>query len=235
MSPINQSAIRNRLLAALPPEDFAALAEHLRPVEMRLKQVLHEPGRPIRRVHFPEGGIVSHVLPLETGHGVEVGVVGREGMLGLAVVLGDCRATVEALVQAEGRAWTVDAADIQAAFDRSRPLRSLLLRYAHAFHVQVAQTAACNRAHPIDGRLVRWLLMCQDRAHSAKMETTHEFIATMLGVRRAGVTEAAGQLRDKGLIDYRRGHVTILDRAGLEAASCECYPIIGREFNRLLG
>jgi CRP-like cAMP-binding protein len=235
MSRIEQSAVRNRLLAALPPDAFAPLAEHLRPVELVLKRVLHEPGQLIRHVLFPEGGVVSHVLPLETGHGVEVGLVGREGLLGLAVALGDGRATTEALVQAAGRAWSLDAAELRAAFDRSAPLRRVLLRYMQAFHVQVAQTAACNAQHQVDARLARWLLMLHDRVGADEMPMTHEFLALMLAARRPSISVAAGALQRSGAIRYVHGRMEVLDRAALEAAACECYGAVRERFEELLG
>ena len=235
MSQIERSAVRNRLLAALPPDDFAALAPALQPVELELRQVLYEPGQAIRAVHFPEGGMVSNVASLEDGHGVEVGVIGREGLVGLPVVLGAERAGTEALVQMDAPALRVRAADLRAAFDRSAPLRSVLLRYAQAFHAQVAQTAACNARHPVDLRLARWLLMLHDRAGRDEFPMTQEFLALMLGARRPGISVAAGALQRSGAISYTHGHMTVLDRAGLEAAACECYGTVREQFDELLG
>ena len=232
---IQQSAVRNRLLAALPPADFAALADHLQPAELELKQVLYEPGQKIQTIHFPEGGMVSHVIPLENGHGVEVGLAGREGLVGLPGVLGAERATTEAMVQMEGPAWRIRADELRAAFERSAPLRVLLLRYVQAFHAQVAQTAACNAQHTVDVRLARWLLMQHDRAEQDEFPMTHEFLALMLGTRRPSISVAAGVLQKSGAVRYVHGRVTVLDRAGLEAAACECYGVVREQSDELLG
>jgi CRP-like cAMP-binding protein len=235
MSPIEQSAVRNRLLAALPPDAFAELAPALDPVELAFGQTLHEPGQAIRAVHFPEGGMVSMIAPLEDGHSVEVGIVGREGLVGLPVVLGAGRATTEALVQMVGPALRVRAAELRAAFDRSAPLRAVLLRYVQAFHAQVAQGAACNAQHTVDVRLARWLLMLHDRAERDEFPVTHEFLALMLAARRPGISVAAGVLRKAGAIGYTHGTMTVLDRAALEAAACECYGTVREQFEELLG
>ena len=235
MSQPQQSAVRNRLLAALPPDDFAALAPAFRPVELEFKQVLIEPGQPIRAVHFPEAGMVSLLAPLEEGHVQEVGIVGREGLVGLPVVLGADRTSIEALVQMQGAAWRVGAAELRAAFERGAALRSLLLRYAQAFHAQVAQTAACNGRHAIDRRLARWLLVMHDRAEADEFPMTHEFASLMLGTARPGISVAAAVLQRAGIIRYTHGRVAVLDRAGLEAASCECYGTVREQFEYLLG
>ena len=235
MSQIERSAVRNRLLAALTPDDFAALAPALRPVELDLRQTLYEPGRTIRAVHFPEAGMVSMLAPLEDGHLQEVGIVGREGLVGLPVVLGADRTSIEALVQMEGAAWRVDAAELRAAFERGAALRSLLLRYAQAFHAQVAQTAACNGRHPVDARLARWLLVMHDRAEADEFPMTHEFASLMLGTGRPGVSVAAAVLQRAGIVRYTHGRMAVLDRAGLEAASCECYGTVREQFEYLLG
>ena len=235
MSPIEQAAVRNRLLAALPPDDFAALAPALRPVELEFKQVLIEPGQPIRAVHFPQAGMVSMLAPLEDGHLQEVGIVGREGLVGLPVVLGADRTSIEALVQMQGAAWRVGAAELRAAFERGAALRSLLLRYAQAFHAQVAQTAACNGRHPIHARLARWLLEMHDRAEADEFAVTHEFASLMLGTGRPGISVAAAVLQKAGIIRYTHGRMAVLDRAGLEAASCECYGTVREQFEYLLG
>jgi CRP-like cAMP-binding protein len=200
----------------LPPDDFAALADHLRPAELELKQVLHEPGQKIQTIYFPEGGMVSHVIPLENGHSVEVGLVGREGLVGLSALLGAERATTEAMVQMEGPAWRIRPDELRAAFERSAALRASLLRYAQAFHAQVAQTAACNARHAVDVRLARWLLMQHDRAERDEFPMTHEFLALILGTRRPSISVAAGVLQKSGAVRYVHGRVTVLDRAGLE-------------------
>jgi CRP-like cAMP-binding protein len=233
--PIQQPAVRNRLLAALPPDDFAALAPALRPVALDLKRTLHRPGRPIGAVHFPESGVVSLLAPLSGGELLEVGVVGREGLVGLPVVLGEDSSTTEALVQAPGTAWRVPAAELRRALEASAALRALLLRYVQAFLAQVAQTAACNARHPLEERLARWLLMAHDRAEGDAFPMTQEFAAMMLGVRRAGVSVAAAVLQKAGVIAYAHGRVAVLDRAGLEVAACECYGTVRRQFERLPG
>jgi len=232
---IQQSTIRNQLLTALPPADFAALADHLQPAQLELKQLLYEPGQAIQTVYFLESGLVSNVAPLENGHGVEVGVIGREGLVGLPVILGAQRATTEAMVQIEGNAWRIRADALRAAFDRSTALRSVLLRYVQAFHAQVAQTAACNAQHTVDVRLARWLLMQHDRAEQDEFPMTHEFLALMLGARRPSISVAAAALQKARAIRYTHGQVTVLDRATLEAASCECYGVVREQFDELLG
>ena len=235
MSQPQQSAVRNRLLAALAPDDFAALAPVLRPVELEFRQVLHEPGRPIQAAYFLEGGMVSMLAPLEDGKFMEVGLVGREGVVGLPIVLGDGTMTTEALVQMEGSALRVRPAELRAAFERNAGLRTLVLRYVLAHHVQVAQTAACNGHHAVDGRLARWLLMCHDRAERDEFPMTHEFMSLMLGSRRPSISVAAAVLQKAGMIRYTHGRMTVLDRAGLEAASCECYGVVREQFDNLLG
>jgi CRP-like cAMP-binding protein len=235
MSQVEHAAVRNRLLAALAPDDFAALAPALRPVGLDLKQVLYEPGQALQAVHFVEGGMVSMLVPLEDGRLQEVGVVGREGVVGLPLVLGAKRSTTEAMVQMQGPALRLGAAELRAAFERSAPFRDLLLRYAQAFHVQVAQTAACNNHHPVDARLARWLLLLHDRAGRDEFPATHEFLSLMLGARRPGVSVAAAVLQRAGVIAYTHGRMSVLDRAGLEAASCECYGTVREQFDELLG
>ncbi len=225
-------ATLNRILKALPPGEYERLSAHLEPVEMKLGEVLYRVNEPITHVYFPSRGTVSVVCPLEDGSSVEAGMVGNEGVFGVSVFLGSVTAPLEAIVQLPGDALRMRADVLRAEFKRGEHLQDLLLRYTHDFIILIAQTAACNRAHPIDGRLARWLLMCQDRAQSGQLQLTHEFIASMLGTRRAGVSEAAGRLQDEGMIRYRRGHVQILDRRKMEAYSCECYELMKRELNR---
>jgi CRP-like cAMP-binding protein len=225
----------NRILNALPREEYERLAAYLEPVEMSLGEVLYHPNEPISHVYFPNRGTVSIVCTFEDGKSVEAGMVGNEGMFGVNVFLGSVTSPLEAVVQLMGEGYRMRADVLREEFRRGEHLQDLLLRYTQAFIMQIAQTAACNRVHPIDGRLARWLLMCQDRAHSSELQLTHEFIAIMLGTRRAGVSEAAAKLQDESAIRYRRGHVNILDRQKLEAYSCECYEIVKKEFERLLG
>ena len=170
----------------------------------------------------------------EDGSSVEVGMVGNEGMFGVNVFMGSVSTPLEAVVQLPGEGYRLRADVLREEFRRGGPLQDMLLRYTQAFITQVAQNAACNRAHHVEGQIAKWLLMCADRSPSHKLELTQEFIATMLGVRRPGVTETAGLLRDRGLIDYVRGHITITDREGLEALTCECYRLVKKEFARLV-
>jgi CRP-like cAMP-binding protein len=235
MTQVEQSTIRNRLLAALPSDDFALLSGSLRRVDMDLKQVLHEPYQPIESVYFPETGTVSMFASLEDGKLVEVGMVGWEGMVGLSVILGADSSTTGTVAQIPGTSWHVRAAAVKWVFDTSPALHSLLLRYAQAYHSQVVQTAACNGCHTLEKRLARWLLMAHDRADSDEFPMTQEFIAQMLGVARASVSGMAGTLQKAGLIGYIHGRITILDRPGLETASCECYRIVQQQFEHLLG
>jgi CRP-like cAMP-binding protein len=224
----------NRILKSLPLEEYERLSAYLEPVSLPLGEVLCHPDEPITHVYFPNRGTVSLVSNFEDGTSVEVGMVGNEGMFGVCVFLGSVSTPLLAQVQLPGEGLRMRADLLKREFKKCCQLQDLLLRYTQAFIMQVAQTAACNRAHPIEGRLARWLLMCEDRANSRELELTHEFIATMLGTRRAGVTEAAGGLKTRGLIDYRRGHITVLDRQGLESVTCECYPIVKKEFARLI-
>lgn len=224
----------NLILNALPPEDYERLSSRLEHVNLPLRQVLYRPDQPVTHVYFPESGTVSVVSVFEDGRSVEVGMVGNEGMFGVNVFMGSVSTPLEAVVQLPGEGYRLRADVLRDEFARGGWLQDLLLRYTQAYIIQVAQNAACNRAHHVEGQLAKWLLMCQDRARSQELELTHEFIATMLGVRRPGVTETVGLLRDRGLIDYVRGHITITDREGLERLTCECYPLVKREFARLV-
>jgi CRP-like cAMP-binding protein len=220
---------------ALPPEEYERLSAYLEPVALPLGEVLYRPEEPITHVYFPSRGTVSVICVLEDGKMVEAGMVGNEGMFGVSVFLGSVSSPLEASVQLPGDGLRMRSDVLRKEFRKGGHLQELLLRYTQAFIIQIAQTTACNRAHSIGGRMARWLLMCSDRAGSSKLELTHEFIAIMLGTRRAGISEAAAKLQDDGVIRYRRGHVNILDRRMLEAASCECYLVVKKEFNRLLG
>jgi CRP-like cAMP-binding protein len=211
------------------------MSPFLEPITLARGDVLYYPQDPVSHVYFPNSGTVSVVATFADGGSVEVGVVGNEGVFGINVVLGSVTTPHEAMVQLPGDGMRASSEALRREFKQGGQLQDLLLRYTQAFIVQISQTAACNKVHPLDGRLARWLLMICDRAPGQDLELTHEFIAVMLGTRRAGVTEAAGRLQDEGLIRYRRGHVTVLDRQGLEATSCECYPVVKKEFERLLG
>ena len=225
---------RNRLLAALPPGDFARLWPLLERVELPLHHILDVPNQPIAAVHFPETGWVSMLAYLDRGDAAEVALVGREGMVGLPLLLGADQSSLEAMVQAPGTALRLGAGAFRDALSASLALRALLSRYALAHHEQVARTAACNGRHRIEKRLARWLLTAHDRADGGEFPMTHEFLAMMLGVRRGGVTIAAGVLQKAGLIRYDSGRVAVTDRNGLEAAACGCYGTVRREFERLL-
>ena len=226
---------RNRLLAALPPDGLARLWPQLQPVELVFRETLHEPEEAVTAVLFPESGYISRLAPLEDGDSAEVGLIGPEGMTGLALLLGGDRDNFELLVQVPGTALRLEAAAFHEALEQIPKLRSVLNRYALAHFEQVARTAACNSRHHLEERLVRWLLMSHDRVEGDEFPMTHEFLSMMLGVRRAGVTVAAGVLQKAGLIHYGRGRMEITDRPGLEAAACECYGIARRAQDRLLG
>jgi CRP-like cAMP-binding protein len=230
-----QASVRNRLLAALPPRDWAGLEPHLEPVELPFDQTIHAADGPVDAVFFVETGMVSLLVTLEGGEQVEAGLAGPEGLVGAPLIYGNSHALTDARVQLEGTALRIGAAAFRAEMERSAGLRALLLRYALAFHAQVTLTAGCNARHAIEQRLARWLLLAHDRAGADEFAMTHEFPSLMLGVRRPGVTVAAGMLQKAGLIHYARGRMAITDRQGLEAASCECYHTVRHEFARLLG
>jgi len=216
----------NKILGALPEKDLEQLAPKLQPIEFKVEEIFHQPLDPIRDVFFPASGIVSLVTLLEDGASVEVAVIGSEGVVGISSVMGAKFGTVEALSQSDGQALKIRATDLREHFDQSPALREPLLQYAHNLLIQVSQNAACNRAHTVEQRLARWLLLTHDRLNGDKFIFTQEFMSRMLGVRRAGVSVAANTLRQAGLIGYSRGSITMLDRKGLEAATCECYRAI---------
>jgi len=225
----------NRLLAALPEAEYQRLVPHLEYVPLPLKQVLYKRGEVIKYVYFPHRAIVSLISTPEEGSIVEVGLVGNEGMVGIPAVLGDNIATTTAMVQREDSGMRMKPSLLKTEFQQGGSLQSLLLRYTQALYAQTSQTAACNALHQLDERLARWLLLVCDRVESNELRLTQEFISQMLAVRRAGVTEAANRLQTAGLIRYIRGRITILNRQGLEAASCPCYGIIKGEYDRVLG
>lgn len=220
-----RAAIQNRLLAAVPRETHRHLAAGLEPAVLNFGEILYEPGDAIGHVYFPGDSLVS-LLTLADGHlALEVGLIGREGMVGIPLILGHPVSPVRVLVQAGGTAMRMAAADFLREFRLSLPLQHALYRYTHALMAQISQTAACNRFHVVEKRLARWLLMTHDRVQSDQFRMTHEFIAHMLGVRRVGVTNAARRLQQRKLIDYRRGTIAVIDRQGLEAAACDCYQV----------
>lgn len=218
--------VANSLLAALPRKDYQRLLAGLEPVTLTFGKVLYEPGDSIRHVYFPNNSLVS-LLTLADGHlPLEVGMVGPEGMVGTPMSLGIDVSPVRALVQGSGSALRMTAACFRRALRQSPPLQQALHRYVHLLMVQVTQTAACNRFHMVEARLARWLLMTRDRVGANRFRLTQEFLAHMLGVRRVGVTKAAGALQRRKLIGYSRGNITILDQQSLEAASCRCYEVV---------
>jgi CRP-like cAMP-binding protein len=216
-------AAQNHLIERLPRRDRARLLHLAEDVPLVLGQVLCEPGQPARHVWFPVDAFVSLVAPIDGKPALEVGMVGREGMLGAQLILGVAAVRLQALVQGSGSAWRIGRAAFRAELARSAPLRRLLDRYLYVLMAQLAGSAACIRFHEISPRLARWLLMSQDRAHAERFHLTHEFLAYMLGVRRVGITTAASALQRSGLIEYRRGDLRVVDREGLEAAACSCY------------
>lgn len=217
------ATVENHLIELLPRRDRARLLAVCEPCELLLAEVLCEPGQATRHVYFPTEGFISLVVQIKDSPGLEVGMVGREGMLGAQLALGVSTAPVHALVQGTGQALRVGALAFRTELARSLPLQRTLNRYLYVLMAQQAASAACLRFHQIGPRLARWLLMSQDRAQSASFHVTHQFLAYMLGVRRVGITAAAGDLQRSGLISYHRGDLVVLDRAGLEAAACGCY------------
>lgn len=217
------SATQNHLIERLPRRDRAQLLRLAEDMPLVLGDVLCEAGQPARHVWFPVDGFISLVAPIDGKPALEVGMVGREGMVGAQVILGVATVRLQALVQGSGSAWRIGRVAFRAELARSAPLRRVLDRYLYVLMAQLAGSAACLRFHEIGPRLARWLLMSQDRAHAERFHVTHEFLAYMLGVRRVGVTAAAGAMQRSGLIEYRRGEMHVIDRGGLEAAACECY------------
>lgn len=201
---------------------------------MPLGEVVCEPGIPMRHVYFPTTCIVSLLYVMEDGASAEIAVVGNEGIVGISVFMGGETTTSRAVVQSAGHAYRLEGQLLKDAFFRAGPMQLLLLRYTQALLTQMAQTAVCNRHHTVDQQLCRWLLLSLDRLSSNELTMTQELIANMLGVRREGVTEAAGNLQRAGLIHYSRGRISVLDRPGLEARVCECYQVVKKEFDRLL-
>ncbi len=224
----------NHLLDALPASDYERLAPYLELQTLKLADVLYEPGRAMRYVYFPTTAIVSMLYVMEDGASAEIAIVGNEGILGISLFMGGESTPSRAVVQSAGYAYRMRAQLLKNEFGRYGTLMHLLLRYTQALITQMAQTAVCNRHHSVDQQLCRWLLLSLDRLASNELTMTQELIANMLGVRREGVTEAAGKLQDAGLVEYRRGKITVLDRPRLQARSCECYEVVKKEFDRLL-
>jgi CRP-like cAMP-binding protein len=225
---------QNRLLAALPGPDFARLEPHLKLVQMPLGTVLYESGIMLNHVYFPTTSIVSLLYVMADGASAEIAVVGNEGVIGVSLFMGGETTPSRAVVQSAGHAYRLSGQLLKEEFTRAGAMQHLLLRYTQALITQMAQTAVCNRHHSLDQQLCRWLLLSLDRLTTNELAMTQELIANMLGVRREGVTEAAGRLQSAGLIEYRRGHITVIDRVGLEARTCECYAVVKKESDRLL-
>jgi CRP-like cAMP-binding protein len=225
----------NMLLARLPQQEYQRLLPLLRHVTLEFKHVLNEPHSSIEQVHFPIWGVVSAVTVMQDGDSIEVATIGNEGMVGLPALFGDEESPNRMVVQVDGEAMRMDASVFRAEASKDGPLRRLMARYHTAFHCQVSQAVACNGLHTVQRRCCRWVLMTHDRVQGDEFPLTHEFLSHMLGVRRVSVTEVLKPLQDAGLLSNRRGRVTVLDRAGLENAACECYRTVRNEFDRLLG
>ncbi len=234
MSEVRPNLIKNQLLSALPPEEYERFLPQLEPVDLTFKQIIYTPNQPIEYVYFPNRGIVSLVNLTENGGTVEAATVGNEGMVGIPILLGTDRMIGQAMVQVAGDALRMRADAFRHQVTPGSPLYNLLLRYTQALIDLISQSVACNCLHSVEKRCCRWLLLCQDRVQSNEFHLTQEFLSQMLGVRRASVSVVAAILQKAGLIRYSRGKITICDRPGLEAASCECYQIVKNEFDRLL-
>jgi CRP-like cAMP-binding protein len=231
--PVLHSPTQNQLLAALPPAEFARLAPHLELIAMPLGEALYESGGRLQHVYFPTTAIVSLLCMLENGASAEIAVVGHDGILGISLFMGGETTPSRAVVHSAGFGYRLKAQLLKQEFNRAGPMLHLLLRYTQSLITHMAQTAVCNRHHSIEQQLCRWLLLSLDRLASDSLTITQELIANMLGVRREGVTEAAGNLQRAGLIRYSRGRIEVLDRPGLEKAVCECYSVVKLEADRL--
>ena len=225
---------KNQLLASLPESEWQRWSGALEPIEMPLGEVLYEPGVALNYVYFPMTSIVSLLYVMENGASAEIAVVGNEGVVGVSLFMGGESTPSRAVVQSAGSGCRLKAQIMKDEFNRAGPVLHLLLRYTQALITQMAQTAVCNRHHSLDQQLCRWLLLSMDRLRGDELIMTQELIANMLGVRREGVTEGALKLQKAGLIRYARGHISVLDRRGLEARTCECYAVVKREYDRLL-
>jgi CRP-like cAMP-binding protein len=232
--PKTHGSSRNHLLAALPEAEFGRLAPHLEPVAMPLGQVLYEPGGQMQHAYFPTTAIVSLHYVTESGASAETAGVGNEGVVGISLFMGGNTTPSSAVVQTAGAAYRLPGRVLKQEFSRGGMMQGLLLRYTQALITQMIQTAACNRHHTVEQQLCRWLLLTLDRIPSGELVMTHDLVASMLGVRREGITQAAGNLQRAGLIRYRRGHISVLERSGLETWACECYAVVKKELSRLL-
>jgi CRP-like cAMP-binding protein len=232
--PLPHNPNRNHLLAALPAAEFARFAPHLELVAMRLGETIYKPGGRLQHVYFPTTAIVSLLYIMESGASAEMAGVGNEGVLGISLFMGGDTTPSSAVVQTAGHCYRLEARLLKEEFNRAALVQKLLLRYTQALVTQMTQTAACNRHHSIDQQLCRWLLLTLDRLPSTELIMTQELVAGAFGVRRESISEAAGKLQRAGLIRYRRGHISVFERSGLEAGACECYAVVKKEFSRLL-
>ena len=232
--PIPETQYKNRILASLPPRELDRLVGDLHPVSLSLKQILFAAGAPLESVYFVEEGIASILTTMANGATIEVGMIGTEGLVGLPVLLGGGISDQQIIIQFPGNALRMDAALCRTAFEDSAPMRRAVLHFAEGLLAMGAQTSACNRLHSTEQRFARWLLMAYARLDTVVVPMTHQFLSSMLGVRRTGVTETAAKMRRLGVIRYRQGEITLLDRASLEAAACECYQTDRRALSRLM-
>jgi CRP-like cAMP-binding protein len=232
--PSLDSPNQNHLLAALPTAEFERLAPHLQLVPMLLGEILYEPGGQLQHAFFPTTAIVSLHYVMESGASAETAGVGNEGVVGVSLFMGGDTTPSSAVVQTAGHAYRLESRLLKQEFDRGGLMQHLMLRYTQALLTQMAQTAACNRHHSVEQQLCRWLLLTLDRLPTNELVMTQELVASMLGVRREGITQAAGKLQEAGFIRYRRGHIAVLDRSGLETRACECYAVVKKELGRLL-
>ncbi|MEJ1963435.1 MAG: Crp/Fnr family transcriptional regulator [Gammaproteobacteria bacterium] len=232
--PVAPSPLQNHILESLPPVVRERLFPHLKRVTLSLGDVLYESGVPLRDIYFPTDCVISLLYVLENGSSAEISVVGNEGAVGVSLFIGGETTTSRALVQSGGSAYRLSGRTLKAEFQRHGDMLHILLRYTQSLLTQMAQTAVCNRHHSVEQQLCRWLLLSLDRLPSNKLKVTQELIASMLGVRREGVTAAAGKLQKLGVIQYARGQITVLDRPRLEQLSCECYAVVKQETDRIL-
>lgn len=228
-------ARKNHLLAGITNEEMARLLPHLQPVSLSLGKVIYESGEKLDYIYFPTTAIISLLYIMESGATAEIGVVGNDGLIGIAIFMGGDTTPNRAVVQSAGKALKMKSQEMKHEFTRGGPFHNQCLRYTQALITQISQTAVCNRLHSVDQQLCRWLLLSHDRLPSDRLIMTHDLIANMLGVRREGITHAAKRLQRAGYISYVRGDMTILDRTGLEADVCECYQVVRTEYERLLG
>ena len=231
---LSHSPSQNHLLGALPAAEFERLSPHLELVSLPLGEMLYEPGEQLQHAYFPTSAIVSLHYVMESGASAESAGVGNEGVVGISLFMGGDTTPSSAVVQTAGHAYRLEGRLLKQEFNRAGLMQHLMLRYTQALITQMAQTAACNRHHSVEQQLCRWLLLTLDRMPTNELIMTQELVASMLGVRREGITEAAGKLQHAGFIRYRRGHIAVLERSGLEARACECYAVVKKELSRLL-